>query len=117
MTEMDEKKPRNRWSILKGIAYKLAALILWLVTAALGLVEVYLLRQTVMRLHARFVTNTPVTMMLGQVVPVIAGFIWMFFAIGSAEYHLKKVGTSGSWKFFAWTVAIELLILILYFVV
>jgi hypothetical protein len=102
---------------LRGLAVGAVALILWAATAALGLVEIIFLRRIAMSIYGHFGDSESLALLISYIVVIIAGLLWVALAIGGAEYHNKNVGKPGSWTLFGWTVAIELLILILYFVV
>jgi hypothetical protein len=94
-----------------------AIFLLWLATAALGLVIVGLSREIVYGIYARFGRDVTVAMGLGQVVLFLFALVWLAYTIGTAEYHWRNAGKTGSWMVIAWATAIELLLLILYFVI
>jgi len=54
---------------------------------------------------------------IGDLAAILTAVLCLGFIIFSMEYHRKHVGQASSWTLFGWTIAIELLILILYFVV
>jgi hypothetical protein len=91
--------------------------LLWLATAALGLIVVGLSREIVYGIYAIFASDPAAMGALGQAVLVLMAILWLVYVIGSAEYHWKHAGQQSSWNVLAWAVAIELLLLILYFVV
>ncbi len=91
--------------------------ILWLATAVLGLVEVGLSREIVWGIYARFSTEPDPANLLGQGMIFLTALLWLAYVFGTGEYHWKNAGKPGSWTVLTWAVAIELLILILYFVV
>jgi hypothetical protein len=102
---------------LKGWVSGVVVFILWAATAVLGFVEILFLRTIALSIYAHFGNRVNIGILIGDVVAIIAALLWIALAIGGAEYHYKKVGQPGSWTLIGWTVAIELLILILYFVV
>ncbi|MCS7057094.1 MAG: hypothetical protein NZM18_13075 [Thermoflexales bacterium] len=98
-----------------------AAFALWLVTVALGLWEVYVLRQLYYLLYARVARHFGGDFESADVVgycllPVLA-FGFIAFAIGTAEWHRLNLGRPRSWKVFAVTIAIQLAILLIYEVI
>lgn len=97
--------------------YTALAFIVWLFTAGLGLVEIYLARQTLVRIWGRFSDNIYAATVAGHVLVVILALVWIAYVIMGGEVGLRKVGRQGGWSIFAWAFAIEMLILILYFIV
>jgi hypothetical protein len=94
-----------------------AVFVMWLATSALGLVIVGLSREIVYGIYARFAGDVTVANMIGQIVLFLLALVWLAYTFGSAEYHWRNAGKPGSWTLIAWATAIELLLLILYFVV
>ena len=90
---------------------------MWLATSALGLVLVGLSREIVYGIYARFASDASVANMLGQIVLFLLALVWLAYTFGTAEYHWRNAGKTGSWMVIAWATAIELLLLILYFVI
>lgn len=104
----------SRW--IRGLL-TLLGVIAWVFTAGLGLVEIYLSRQMVVRIWGRFSSDVPTATLAGHVMVVIMALVWLTYVIFAGEVGLKRVASNGGWSLFAWAVAIELLILILYFLV
>ncbi|GAP05756.1 MAG TPA: hypothetical protein DEQ80_05515 [Anaerolinea thermolimosa] len=114
MSQQGPSGRRSRW--VRGLLILLGA-ITWLFTAGLGLVEIYLSRQMVVRIWGRFSTDVPMATLAGHVMVVIMALAWLTYVIFAGEIGLKRIASNGGWTIFAWAVAIELLILILYFLV
>jgi hypothetical protein len=114
MAQQEPSDRRSRW--VRGLLTFLGA-IAWLFTAGLGLVEIYLSRQMVVRIWGRFSTDVPTATLAGHVMVVIMALVWLTYVIIAGEVGLKRIANDGGWTIFAWAVAIELLILILYFLV
>ena len=112
-TETPNKTPNS----LAVWGTRIAALILWLITILLGMLEILFISRISMRIYASFANDIRMTHVIGDVAAVVAAVLYVVFVVGSTEYHIKHVGQTGSWTLFGWTFAIELLILILYFVV
>jgi hypothetical protein len=90
--------------------------ILWLATVLAAVVEILLVQSIVVSLYARFGDDYATGLLLRNVSAVIMGIVCMIFVIGSGEFHLRHAGQASSWKLFAWTVGVELAILIIYLV-
>lgn len=91
--------------------------LLWLVTSAVGFVEIYLFRQIVVEIYMNFSTQRAPINAIGWGVLLITSMIWLGYAIGMFEYLRARKGRPMNWSPFAWAASIELLILILYFAV
>jgi hypothetical protein len=102
---------------LKSWVTGVVVFLLWLATAALGLVVVGLSREIAWGIYATFSTDAALMGVLGQGILVFMAILWLIYVIGSAEYHWKHAGKQNSWNVLIWAVALELLFLILYFVV
>ena len=86
--------------------------LLWLGTAILGLLNLLVIRDLSIW---TFVSLGFTSRQAGAgTILVIGGATILYIAgvIGGAEYHYKHLGQPGSWKLFAWVIAIELLILV-----
>lgn len=92
------------------------AIILWLVTFGLGLQSIYTVKELylliTMRLGGNMVTAEEYA--LGLIFVLALAFL--IFIIASTEYHLKRVGKPESWRLFAWTLGVEIGLLILYYI-
>ena len=103
--------------LLKGLAF-----VLWVATVALGLMEVAIVHRkfhTLYTLAAGYEVGTEETFearyTIGAVYSfsiVILGALWLLFFLISSHYHLKYAGQGRSWRLFAWTVAVQILILL-----
>jgi len=102
---------------LKRIPAGLLAILLWIATCALGLLEVYLLQEMVLRVYVRFGSDYYSGVNIRNVVVLILALLYIAFAIGTGEYHYRRFGQRSSWRPFGWTIAVQLAILVLcYFV-
>jgi hypothetical protein len=93
------------------------ALVLWLATAAVGLAEIYLLRQTSLRLVYRLGASVSAGTMLADIVVVVLALVWIVFVLGTEEFHRRRAGQPASWRLFAWTFGIEAVLAVPYFMV
>jgi hypothetical protein len=113
---MSEEKTRQMGKVGSGVL----AFILWAATAALGLFEIWVVHEMVLRVFARFFANGSASeydywggIALGNWVVFILAVVWIGLVIGGGEYHYKYVGQPKSWRLFARTIAVELSILVL----
>ena len=107
---------------LGKIGTAVATLVLWAFTAALGMFEILVVRDMVLRVYARFFADDWAYgddywggVALGQVLVVILAIVWIGLIIGAAEYHYKYFGQPKSWRLFARVIGVELAVLVLAF--
>jgi hypothetical protein len=93
---------------------RIFALLIWLVSAAFGLLSIYMLRQTFLNLSIYINMSAAAAVNLSNWLLFLLALIWLVFAFGTLEYHLKHAGEKRSWKIFATTFGVELFILILF---
>lgn len=93
----------------------LLTFVLWLVTFALGLECINTLKNIYIYVLVRLGQTSQQAELLAPAVVFFVGFAFMVFVIWSTEYHIKKLGERQSWRLFGWTVAVELSIEILYY--
>jgi hypothetical protein len=96
----------SRWLLARVLA-----LVLWAGTALVGLEAIVVVLDVLGSLFAG--TALPGLVALA-VLPL--GMAWIALAVGGGEYHFRHVGRRRSWRLFAWTVAVELMILALPYV-
>ena len=96
------------------------AFTLWAATAALGLLEIWIVREMVLRVYARFFASEGTSasdywggVAVGNWLAFILAIVLIALVIGGGEYHYKHLGEPKSWKLFARTVAVQLSILVL----
>jgi hypothetical protein len=97
--------------------------VLWLVTAVVGLYEIGLSREILVGLFARFSNvsqagyeafkQEQLAGTLGIVLIMILAVVWIIAFIGGAEYLYRRVGQPSAWRLFAWIIGVELAIFIL----
>jgi len=106
----NEQQPRR-------IPAAVLAVVLWIATAVLGLLDILAARDIVIGISARSggdywaavnMANWSVNWSV-----VIMAFVWITVVIGGGEYHRSRVGQRSSWRLFRWTIAIEAAILVL----
>lgn len=100
----------------KKAFYAVLAFILWLVTFGLGLECIYALREIFYMIFGYMGGSTVKAERFSLGLVFLLGLGFLVFIIGTAEYHRKRPGTRESWRFLAWTIAIELSIIALYYI-
>src|SRR5215216_4411465 len=99
----------------RQIASSILAIVLWLITTGLGLQAIYIVKEI---FYLIYVSLGGSIQRAERFVPVLVFFMalgFLVFIIGTTEYHLKRVGRPESWRLFGWTIAVELSLLILYY--
>jgi hypothetical protein len=95
--------------------------ILWLATAALGMLCI---------MYGHDLLVTAIVAGIGQVSPLddtvrargtvvtiynvtfmLLAIIWLAVVVGGADYHFRRVGQPQSWRVFAWVIGVELALL------
>jgi hypothetical protein len=105
-----EAQPRKQ-----QIVSNLVAILLWLITFVLGLNAMYLLLQIFYLVFGAVSGGTGRAERFAPGLVFLLGLGFLIFIIATSEYHRKHVGTRGSWRLFAWTIAVEVSIIILYY--
>lgn len=100
---------RQLWRVPAGVL----ALMLWIATSALGMFEIYLLQDMLLRVYVRFGHFYWSGLTIRNVAVFVLAILYIAFAIGTGEYHYRKAGQPPSWRLFSWTIAVELVILIM----
>ena len=91
----------------------IVALILWLGSAFIGLLDLIALRDlAIMAVFAMGGQNATAEL-IAMMTVVLGAILYIGFIIGGAEYHYKNIGQPGSWKFLSISLLIQLFILIL----
>ena len=96
------------------------ALILWIATAVLGLLDILAVRNMILEISARLWADAGRSGYLAAVnvsnwSVVAMALIWIVVVIGGGEYHRGRVGQRSSWKLFGWIIGVEVAILLLRF--
>ena len=89
------------------------AFVLWAATAALGLFEIVVVREMLLRICACLGSDYLEALNLGNWAVFVLAILWLALVVGGAEYHYRRFGQRSSWKLFGWTIAVEVLILVL----
>ncbi|MCI0551679.1 MAG: hypothetical protein L0287_12045 [Anaerolineae bacterium] len=91
------------------------AVVLWIFSALLGLQSIYYIKEL---FYLIYVSLGGGIAQAEQFVPglvFILAVVYLIFIIGATEYHIKRVGRPESWRLFGWTIAVEVSLLILYY--
>lgn len=107
----------------KKLSAAVIALILWLLTGAIGFWQIALLRELYFTLFAYFTTGNLASydaFIQSQTAGATSNFfiialaiIWIAVFLGSAEYHWRHIGQASSWRLFSRVFAAELAIFLL----
>lgn len=92
------------------ILRRVAGLALWLTTVALGIVDIYYVREIFFGVYARLSREARPALLIGDILVVLAAIGFVAFVVISTEYHRKHFGKHESWDLFAWTLVVELAI-------
>ena len=101
---------------------KILAILLWLTTLVVGLLDIYVVPFITISIYARFflynVSNaTPIDLATSNTVRIttifIAAVVYVIFLIATSEYHFKHLDQPHSWRLLGTTIAVELLIIII----
>jgi hypothetical protein len=91
----------------------LLAVVLWLVSFGLGLQAIYDLTQVISVIRVALGTSLQDAELSIPVLIFFLALLLLIFTIWSTEYHLKRIGKPESWRLFGWTIAGELSIILL----
>lgn len=94
-------------------ASSILAFALWLISFGLGLQAIYDLTQIISVVRVAMGSSLEQTQLSIPVLIFFLALLLLIFIIWSTEYHLKRVGTPESWRLFGWTIAVELSIILL----
>ena len=97
------------------IGSAILAIFLWLVTFILGLNAMYLLLQIFYLVFGALGGSLIRAERFAPGLIFLLGLAFLIFIIATSEYHRKRVGTRESWRLFTWTIAVEISIIILYY--
>ena len=105
-------------SIFVTLLPRVFALLLWLITLAVGLVDIYFGREIFFAIYARFSTEGSAAAAISNWLVLILALVYLGFVVFTSEYHLRHVGQRASWKLFSQTLIVELVIpLLAYFLI
>ena len=97
-------------SQFKFIFQRVAAVALWLITIALGIADIYYLREIFFGVYALLSRDAAPALFWGNIIVVLGAIAAVGFILWSSEYHRKRIGKHESWDLFAWTLVVELAI-------
>jgi hypothetical protein len=95
----------------------LLAFILWVGTAIVGLQNIVVIWDIVTWGLVLAGVEFSYVLVLGLVLIIPTAILWIAVVIGGGEYHFTHLGQPRSWKLFGWTIAGELFILLLGYLV
>jgi hypothetical protein len=92
---------------------RILAITLWIGTAILGLYAILIALDLVTWFVYSSVSRDASQASAWLLIPL--SILWIAAVIGGGEYHYRRVGQRSSWRLFGWTIAIELLVIVLAF--
>jgi hypothetical protein len=107
--------------LVKPVVY-LPAFILWALTSVLAVWEILLVRSLSARVLTRYFVSqgSPSELLaaarahpLSNLVALPMTFLALLIVVGGFDFHLGNVGKRRSWVIFAWTLGIQITILVL----
>ncbi|MAS36511.1 MAG: hypothetical protein CL610_21080 [Anaerolineaceae bacterium] len=117
MTTSDQEQiPQSR----KIILWLLTA-ILWLATAGVGFLAILSFQDIVTTLIALLLSTTIEVGIVEtrgwittarNISTIVGGLFWLGVVVGGMEYHFRHVGERRSWRIFAWTLGIEIALIL-----
>ncbi len=114
------KSKQNEVSRSRKIGLWLLTAVLWVTTVGLGFLAFIAFQDIATTAIGYILSGDPevdVVQARGWVTTtrnvstMIAGVLWLIMVIGGMEYHFRHVGQRRSWRIFAWTLGIELLLI------
>lgn len=90
----------------------LLAVLLWIGTAVLGFLNLVAVRDIALIALTDLGSSPQEAGFLTILAVLIAALGFIAVVIGGAEYHRQRIGHPSSWKTFIWTIAIQLLVLL-----
>lgn len=116
-----QNRSETRQNAGRQIWLKVLAFVLWAVTIGLGFIEFLLVHGALLSLFLSRYAGDPQAMFKARyTIDAFRLFSFVILAIGSllffvftSNYHYKHATKPRSWKLFAWTIGLELFILLL----
>lgn len=99
----------------RQIASTVGTLLLWLIAFGLGLNAIYVLLQIFYLVYGALGGSLTRAERFAPVLVFMLGLAFLIFIVATSEYHRKHAGTRQSWRLFAWTIAVEISLIILYY--
>ncbi len=87
--------------------------LLWLGTFIIGFLNLLVIIDLVVTGYLVMGGDADGATLIGIAAAILTAMVYIGVIVGGAEYHYKNIGQPGSWKFFTWTLIIQLLIMVL----
>ena len=100
----------------KQIGLNALAFVLWLFTAVLGLEAIYIVKELFYLIYVTLGGGVEQAEAYVPALVFVLALFYLVFIIWTTEYHIKRVGRPESWRLFGWSLAVELSLLILYYI-
>jgi hypothetical protein len=101
---------------------KILAVLCWLTTLGLGLLDIYVFQFITLSLYARLflkvgLNTTPIDVATANTLRIatvlIGAVLYVIFLIATSEYHFKHLAKPSSWRILGITAGIELVIILI----
>lgn len=92
------------------------AVVLWIISAVLGLQSIYLIKEIFYLIYVSLGGNVKRAETFVPALVFVLALVYLVFIVGTTEYHMKRAGRPESWRLFGWTIAVEVSLLILYYI-
>jgi len=100
---------------MRKVATTSLAVFLWLVTVGLGLAAILAIRDLISLIFVGLGGSLETIEAFAQCLVIILGLVFLTFVISTGEYHYKRIGQPKSWRLFGWTIAVEVSLQVLYY--
>jgi hypothetical protein len=112
---------KEKWFLaVKKPAIYLSVMVLWLLTSFIAIWEILTARALVIRASIRiFMERDGLSLIManakadpyGKLAAIIMTIFAIFIVVFGFDYHFEHAGKSKSWRFFAWTLGFQILVL------
>jgi hypothetical protein len=107
---------------MKTIPAKAIAVLLWVITLGLGLLDIYVSQFITLSAYARFVLGngasaTPTDIAAADTLRIttilIGALLYVIFLISTSEYHFRHLTQPSSWRLLGISIGVELVIILI----
>jgi hypothetical protein len=102
---------------VRQIASAVIATVLWVVTAGLGLEAIYIGKELFYLIYLRLGGSIDPAERYALLLVFFLGLVYLVFIVSTTEYHRKRIGRPESWRLFGLTLAVEVSLVVLYYLI
>lgn len=106
---------QNNTGKTKPLIGQILSVLLWLISAGLGLYAVYSSFRLATSAYALIGKDYYTGVLAGQVTAVVAGLVWIISVVVGGETLRSHAGESKIYRLLGWMIGIELLLIVLGF--